>query len=163
MFEGLDRDRLLIDLQQVNRHIERVEAHIARQRKIIAEMIEYHQHALALEAQELLESFKTLKDQHLDNRKRLLRELGNVAGGIPGDVGAQFQDQARRPEVTAASQSGGNGSSLKENGTGPPTASLAIDVPREVSPISSPAASTNRHDAKGWRTRLGMREVKTTK
>jgi hypothetical protein len=74
----LDSDRLLIDLKQVNRQIERVEDHIARQRRIIAEL--KGQTGFALTANELLDKFRILQAQHLDRRKRLLMELGNEGG-----------------------------------------------------------------------------------
>lgn len=89
------RDRLLIDLKQVDRQSERVEAHIARQRKIIAELIEHHQSRRALEAQALLKRFKSLRDQHLDHRKRLLTELGDNDGRTL-DHGSAVRDVDQR-------------------------------------------------------------------
>ena len=72
----MKRDRLLIDLAQVDRHIERGEENVIRQRQIVARLIKNGRPELAREAAELLEKFKTLQDRHLDHRKRLLEELG---------------------------------------------------------------------------------------
>jgi len=69
------RDRLLIDLAQVERHIERGEDHIARQRKIVAALNAKDRFGYALDAHKLLEKFKSLQDQHLQHRYRLLDEL----------------------------------------------------------------------------------------
>ena len=79
----MNRDRLLKDLDQVNRLIVRGEENIARQQQIITDLTERGHATYANEARRLLATFEGLQKQHFDHRDKLLRELEDIPAQHP--------------------------------------------------------------------------------
>ncbi|MBV8534283.1 MAG: hypothetical protein JO128_01750 [Alphaproteobacteria bacterium] len=69
----MDRRMLLEHLAMANRHVEKGERHVRRQRELVAEL-ERDGHN-TVEAKKLLEQFEKLQEMHKADRDRIEREL----------------------------------------------------------------------------------------
>jgi hypothetical protein len=78
---AVTRDRLLRDIQQVNRLVERGAENIALQKRIVSDLTSRGHAAYAIEARRLLATFQTLQNQHLAHRESLLGEIEGLADG----------------------------------------------------------------------------------
>ena len=73
----MDRARVKEQLEQVRYHIAQGEKHIARQRRLVAELeLDGHE---ATHARETLNRFEDLQRLHVQERDRLERELASDA------------------------------------------------------------------------------------
>lgn len=77
----MDRDSLLTDLDQANRHLLLDRAHIERQREIVARLKWVGFAQDIARAEQLLAIFEDIQTAHFADRERISAALGKLAGG----------------------------------------------------------------------------------
>ena len=75
---GVRRERLLTDIRQVDRLLERGAENIALQKRIISDLTDRGHASMAIEARKLLAHFQALQKQHMEHRGKLLHELDTL-------------------------------------------------------------------------------------
>jgi len=77
----MNRDSLLTDLDQANRHLVQDRVHIECQREIVARLKWVGFAQDVARAEQLLGLFEQIQTAHVADRERILAALGKLAGG----------------------------------------------------------------------------------